>query len=104
MIPLYIIGVSDDESGQLREKLEGALERIEKWLPITEARVTIKAHRKGGDRKLYEASTLIVAKSKKFTYTSEGWSLAEIAESIAEKISETESVDDKKRKATRRRG
>ena len=107
-IPLYVVGVPEDEGNVelMKDKFEQVLQRVQKSIArITEARVNIKTKNKEGKRRLYEISALIVTDKEQFSYTETGWELSNILETIGQKLlrETTKNHSHRQRKSVRKK-
>ena len=106
-VPLYIVGMPKDEFGAelIRQKLENVLERLSKsYSKIDEARVTIEIQNVDGKRHSYEVSILIKTARKIHWYNESGWELSTVCEKLGQKLLNTLSKrDDKRRKISIRK-
>jgi len=106
-VPLYIVGMPKDEFGAelIRQKLENVLERLSKvYSKIDEARVTIEIQNVDGKRHSYDVSILIKTARKIHSYSESGWELSTVCEKLGQKLLNTLTKrDDKRRKVSIRK-
>ena len=90
-VPVYIVGLPEDpfEAEAAKGKFKRTIKQLHKLLPeIIEARSVIKtkASISGKERKRYEVSVYIKTPKSSYSYTADGWQLAEVYDSITDKL------------------
>ncbi len=89
-VPMYMVGLPEDpfEAEAAKIKFMRALSLLSKIAPrIIEARSTVKISSRSVEGKSrYEVKVNILTSRGKFTYTDEGWELADIYDRVAENI------------------
>jgi len=88
-LPLYVIGIPDDEfSAELIiSKFSSSLQRLKLVIgKIDEARLFIKILKVGGKRKKFSVKVLIITPKKRFCYKEHGWDLSSVCEKLNQLI------------------
>lgn len=89
-VPLYITGLPEDpfEAEAAKIKFTRVVNLLGRSLPnIVEARSTIKTSgRKGEGRQRYEVDVRILTPRRAYTYTDNGWDLAQIYDNIVARV------------------
>jgi hypothetical protein len=90
-IPLYVIGMPDDEfqSKLITSKFRKVLTNLEKtYSKIVEARLNIKAIKRGGASKKqsYQVTALIITRQRTHTYKQLGWDLTNVCEELGQRL------------------
>ena len=90
-VPVYIVGLPEDpfEAEAAKGKFKRTIKQLHKLLPeIIEARSVIKTKTSipGKERKRYEVSVYIKTPKGSYSYTSDGWQLAKVYDSITDKL------------------
>lgn len=84
-VPAYIVGLPDDpvEAELAKSKFLNTLRLLKKVISILEARCRIKIKDVTGERKRYEVDMHIITPTKRFTYTDEGYDLANVFDNVS---------------------
>jgi hypothetical protein len=88
-IPISIVGLPEDpfEGQAARTKFERIVNRLAKSMPdLLEARSVIRTSRKTGRRNRYEVEVSLITPSKKISFASSGWNLAEIYDELSDRM------------------
>jgi len=90
-IPAYIVGLPEDpfEAEATKRKFKRTIKQLHKLLPdIIEARSVVKTKTSvpGKERRRYEVSVHIKTPKKSYSFTADGWQLAEVYDSITDRL------------------
>jgi CBS domain-containing protein len=106
-IPLFIVGISDEdffEKAIAEEKVRRTVEKNLKIHPdITEVRVRVKSIRTHGERTYYELSTRAISPKNQFNASHQGWGLMESFDGLCDVFDKSlKRAKKKPQKGTRR--
>jgi len=99
-MPLYIIGMPEDESSAslITSKFTKTLKRVQNvFSEIQEARAIIKQQRVQGNRQYYEVTAYVTTPYKTFSNTETGWNLNQVFDSLNQRFLRTLAKRRKKR-------
>jgi hypothetical protein len=100
-VPLYVIGLSNDEpaANLLKSKFDYTLEKAKKFLPeIIEAKISVEFQNPEGERTHYDVTSVITTTKNRFIYTESGWDILKICDELCRKLEGEFPSDDDKRK------
>ena len=101
-VPIYIVGLPDDpfEAEIAKQKFKRTINQLHKVLPqILEARSVIKSTTStpGKERRRYEVTVHIKTPTNSYSYASSGWQLAEIYDTIIDRLKRLLSQKERRR-------
>ena len=102
-VPIYIVGLPDDpfEAEVAKQKFKRTINQLHKILPqILEARSVIKstASTPGKERRRYEVTVHIKTPKNSYSYAASGWQLAEVYDTIIDRLKRLLSQKERRRK------
>ena len=100
-VPVYIVGLPDDpfEAEIAKQKFKRTINQLHKVLPqILEARSVIKSSIAGKERRRYEVTVHIKTPKNSYSYASNGWELAEVYDTIIDRLKRLMSQKERRRK------
>jgi CBS domain-containing protein len=101
-VPIYIVGLPDDpfEAEVAKQKFKRTINQLHKVLPqILEARSVIKstASTPGKEKRRYEVTVHIKTPKNSYSYVASGWQLAEIYDTIIDRLKRLPSQKERRR-------
>ena len=102
-VPIYIVGLPDDpfEAEVAKQKFKRTINQLHKILPqILEARSVIKSttSKPGKERRRYEVRVHIKTPKNAYSYMASGWQLAEVYDTITDRLKRILSQKDQRRR------
>ena len=102
-VPIYIVGLPDDpfEAEVAKQKFKRTINQLHKILPqILEARSVIKstASKPGKERRRYEVRVHIKTPKNAYSYMASGWQLAEVYDTITDRLKRILSQKERRRR------
>ena len=100
-VPIYIVGLPDDpfEAEVAKQKFKRTINQLHKILPqILEARSVIKTSTPGKERRRYEVTVHIKTPKNSYSYAASGWQLAEVYDTIIDRLKRLLSQKERRRK------
>ena len=106
-IPLYITGLSKDESISrlLASKFGNTLEKVQQVLSdIIEAKIDVKSQNTDGTKIHYDVTSIVRTPKNQIIYTKSGWDIFKIADELCRKLEgELSKHDDKRQRESIRK-
>lgn len=102
-VPIYIVGLPDDpfEAEAAKQKFKRTINQLHKILPqILEARSVIKAtaSKPGKEKRRYEVRVHIKTPKNTYNYMASGWQLAEVYDTITDRLKRILSQKERRRR------